>query len=41
MSSYQTTPRIIAPKNVLEMFQHVTINGRIEFEDSCRVARIA
>ncbi|MEM0341534.1 MAG: hypothetical protein QW387_02190 [Desulfurococcus sp.] len=41
MSFCQTTPRIIAPKKVLEKFQHVTINGGIEFDDPCRVARIA
>lgn len=41
MSSYQMTNKIIGSKETLGNFQFVTINGKIEFDDIGRVARIA
>ena len=42
MLSYQMTQgKVVGSREALEGLQFVTVNGEVEFEDECRVARIA
>ena len=42
MLSYQTTQsKVVGFREALEWLQFVTVNGKVEFEDESRVARIA